>query len=41
MIFSRIAALAGTILLVYVVYVAICLFRKIARTYYQQEDAFF
>ena len=41
MIFSRIAALAGTILLVYLVYVAICLFRRIARTYYQQEDGSF
>lgn len=41
MIFTKIAALAGTVLLVYLVYVAICLFRKIARTYYKQEDGSF
>lgn len=41
MIFTRIAALAGLVLLIYLIYVAICLFRKIARTYYVQEDGRF
>ena len=41
MIFERIIVFAGTILALYLIYVVICLFRRIARTYYCQEDGQF